>query len=291
MIAALAAVRLFSGAGFAESEYGSLHRDSLILNQGYRAETTSIGRRKSTSNAFRPKEFWKEWDNHWEQARDDGDYPLEWDIAIRPIIARLYKEGMIQSHHDHQCPGRAMAVAEEPGHARDLFIDYRVMLPDLKFPRGVNHPPPQSDLLKMARLFRVSHPRARFGLLRLWSAPHFWPLMVGIERRDQTSFTDPIGRAWQWNFMPKDFPNSETSMHHNACSRIEPFKKQLGDRVFVMRDLYLVMGVDAGDLEWYATAVMFAIQTEPWRMEVALWRSFINVNLEFLEGMKQEWLE
>ena len=207
----------------------------------------------------------------------------------KPIIARLYKEGIIQSHPDFQTPGRAMAVAE-PGRDRDFYIDYRVQL-GASFPSGLHNPPPQDDFIKTAQSFHRSHPQARFAVLRLWSAPHFWPLMVGLERRDCTSFTDLIGRAWQWNFLPKDFPHSEKSMHHTACLRIDPFRKQFGNRVFVMRDLYLVIGEDEEDLLKYTTAVIFAIQTEPWRLEVDLWRSFVNISFEFLEGLRKEWLQ
>jgi hypothetical protein len=182
-----------------------------------------------------------------------------------------------------------MAVAE-PGHERDLYIDLRIIADDIKFSREVEHPPSKEHLLTAARQFSKAHPLARFALLRLWEAPHFYPLMVGLEKRDLSSFTDALGRAWEWNFLPKDMPFSETSMHHSARLRILPYKHLLGERVLVKRNIYLVMGTDEEDLLRYATATTFVIQTEPWRLEVDLWRSFVNVDMELLEGLQAEWL-
>ena len=59
----------------------------------------------------------------------------------------------------------------------------------------------------------------------------------------------------------------------------------------VRRDLVLVMGSNEPDLKEMATAVTFAIQTRPWRLEVDLWRSFVNVDRTFLEGLDDGWLE
>lgn len=87
---------------------------------------------------------------------------------------------------------------------------------------------------------------------------------------------------------------SETSIHHTASQRFAVFKKQLGDRVLHMRDLFIVMGEDEADLLKYTTAAIFMIQTEPWRLEVDLWRGFMNVDLDFLEwadGLGSGWLD
>ena len=51
------------------------------------------------------------------------------------------------------------------------------------------------------------------------------------------------------------------------------------------------MGEDEEDLLKYATAATFAIVGEPWRLEVDLWRSFVNVDMGFLENLKEEWLD
>ena len=64
-----------------------------------------------------------------------------------------------------------------------------------------------------------------------------------------------------------------------------------GANVLVRRDLFLVMGLNEGDLREVATAVAFAILTRPWRWEVDVWRSFVNVDLEFLEGLDGRWFD
>ena len=146
-------------------------------------------------------------------------------------------------------------------------------------------------ILSHARTFATDHPTARFAVLRIWSAPHFYPLMIGWNVREKTSFTDGLGRTWEWKFIPKDMPFSEWSIHHQARLRIGPYAPQFQDRVHVRRDAYLVMGTDQEDLLKLATAVTFAITTRPWRLEVDLWRSFVNVDIGFLEGLDEKWLE
>jgi hypothetical protein len=41
-----------------------------------------------------------------------------------------------------------------------------------------------------AKTFYAKNPNARFAVLSLWSAPHFYPLMIGWDNRDPTSFRD-----------------------------------------------------------------------------------------------------
>lgn len=285
---ARAMIGLFFDPKFVESEYGNLHKDSLLLKQAERAHKIPCGR-PHTSNKYKAKSFFEDHDAYWDCHDRDDHWPMEWDTAIRPIIAKLYKAGIIGNHYDFETPGLAMAVAET-GRDRDLYIDLRIM-GDIKFGREVEHPPSLEYLLSSARRFAKGNPNARFALLRLWSAPHFYPLMVGLENRDLSSFTDALGRAWEWNFLPKDMPGSETSMHHSARLRVLPFKHLLGERVIVKRNLYLVMGTDEEDLEKYATATTFVIQMEPWRLEVDLWNSFVNVDMKFLEELDTTWLD
>ena len=104
-------------------------------------------------------------------------------------------------------------------------------------------------------------------------------------------FHDAQGRSWEWKFIPKDMPFSEWSVHRQASMRIEPFKRVLRERVVVRKDAFLVMGRDEEDLLQVAAAVVYAVQTEPWRLEVDLWRSFVNVGLEVLEGLDIGWLD
>jgi hypothetical protein len=51
------------------------------------------------------------------------------------------------------------------------------------------------------------------------------------------------------------------------------------------------MGTDEKNLFRLATATTFAILTRPWRWEVDLWKSFLNVDFRFLEGLDDRWLE
>lgn len=64
----------------------------------------------------------------------------------------------------------------------------------------------------------------------------------------------------------------------------------LGENVLVKRDMYLVVGKDEDELLRMACATTFAIQSRPWRQEVDLWKSFVNVDVEFLEGLDDWWV-
>ena len=66
---------------------------------------------------------------------------------------------------------------------------------------------------------------------------------------------------------------------------------QFEDRVIYRGDVILVMGIDASDLLRYVVAVTFAVQTNDWRQEIDLWKSFVNVDLKFLEGLDSYWLD
>lgn len=290
MLQARGMMALFFPSGFFESEFGILHKDSLIVNQAGRAKNLP-NRRAQASNKWIDKKLFEEWDTHWKQARHYNDYPLEWDVANRPIIAKLYKTGVIQNSYASRTPGRAMA-AKEPGRdSRDLYIDLRALTDNMKMKSFLELPPTFDHFLSTARKFAKQHENARFAVLRLWSAPHFYPLMVGLGNRMGTEFTDGLGRAWEFCFVPKDMPGSEYSIHHASRLRIMPFDKLFKDKVLIKKDLFLVMGEDEQDLLKYAIATTFAIQTDPWRLEVDLWRSFVNVDMGFLDGLQREWLD
>jgi len=280
---------LFFDSVFFLSEYGAPHEDSMLLRQVERASKPPGGR-LHTSNKYKPKSFWEESDVFGKGHYRDDPWPMEWDTAIRPTIAKLYKAGIIGNRYDFETPGRATAAVEN-GRERDVHIDLRIMIDDIKFGREVKHPLSNDYLLSTARRFANRNPNARFALLRLWSAPHFYPLVVVLENRDLNSFTDALGRAWEWNFLPKDMPGSETSMHQSARLRVLPFRHLLGERVIVKRNLYLIVGTDEKDLEKCAIATTFVIQMEPWRLEVDLWKSFVNVDMEFVEKLDTAWLD
>ena len=290
MLQARGMMGLFFPSSFFESELGILHRDTLIVNQSERAKNVP-NRRTHASNKTVDKKLFEEWDAHWKQSPGSHDYPLEWDIANRPIIAKLYKTGVIQNSYTSMSPGRAMA-AKEPGRdTRDFYIDLRVLVDDMQMKSTLEQTPSLDYFLKTARSFARQHEKARFAVLRLWSAPHFYPLMVGLENRVNTQFTDGLGRAWEFCFVPKDMPGSEHSIHHASRLRIMPFKNLFQEKVLIKRDLFLVMGEDEKDLQKYAVGTTFAIQTDPWRLEVDLWRSFVNVDIGFLERLKEAWLD
>lgn len=61
--------------------------------------------------------------------------------------------------------------------------------------------------------------------------------------------------------------------------------------MIVKRDMYFVMGEDEADLLKLSAAVTYAVQTEPWRLEIDLWRSFVNVDLAFLDELHHAWLD
>lgn len=114
--------------------------------------------------------------------------------------------------------------------------------------------------------------------------------MLGRQNWNEWSFLDGIGRIWTWKFVPKDMPFSEWSIYNSALQRLRSLNKVFGDRVTVRRDLSMVMGVDEQDLEKYAMGVTYTIRTKPWRQEVDIWRSFVNVDYAFLEKLDDKWL-
>lgn len=85
--------------------------------------------------------------------------------------------------------------------------------------------------------------------------------------------------------------NSEHSVYQQARSRIKAFEREFRDLVLIKRDLFLVMGTDEKYLQKSTTAATNAIQTDPWRLEVDLCGSFVKIDLEFLEGLNNGWLD
>lgn len=66
---------------------------------------------------------------------------------------------------------------------------------------------------------------------------------------------------------------------------------ELKGRVEFRGDAILVVGKDETELLRGCTAITFAMQTKPRMREIDLWKSFINVDLEFLEGLDPSWLD
>ncbi|KAL7918391.1 hypothetical protein ACQKWADRAFT_330782 [Trichoderma austrokoningii] len=273
-------------------------RNSLLFNPQERSKSLP-DRRSRTSYKYRDKKFWDEWKELSNGPRYFTDvYPLDWSMTVRPTIAKLYRAGLIApaycQNHPQIVPGAAIAATEP--HRPDkleLFICFEDRYNNFTqtFPPFSAGPDQWTVLLPRAQAFAGKHQGARFALLRLWSAPHFYPLMIGFHNRQGSTFLDSVGRPWEWKFMPKDMPGSELSIHHTVNRRLELLKGQFGDRVYSRGDLILVMGEDATDLLKYCAAVTFAVQTKPWLREVDLWKSFINVDLDFLRQLDAYWLD
>lgn len=189
-----------------------------------------------------------------------------------------------------------MATANKEPHRPgelDLFISYKDQYGKfpMNFPPIYPHPSKWPQVIPCVQDFSKKHDNARFALLRIWSAPHYYPIMVGQSNRPSTSFLDSLCRSWEWKFVPKDMPGSEYTLHLATSMRLETLKHKFGDRVMSRGDLIVVMGEDADDLLKFCTAVTLAVQTRPWYREVDLWKSFINVDLEFIEGLESYWLD
>ena len=201
---ARAMITLFIDTDFVKSKQGAKFKDSLLLDQTERAHRGPLKIRSGTSNQYREKSFWADWEDI-RKRKPNGfkNFPLKWDITVRPMIAKLYKAGVIASAHTPYPVGQAIA-GTEPGRDPDLYFDFRPMASDISFPRSTEQDiPSKAQLLLSARNYAKAHRNARFALLRLWSAPHFYPLMLGIDRRNAMSFFDLAGRAWEWKFIPK----------------------------------------------------------------------------------------
>ncbi|KAH5666044.1 hypothetical protein HBI21_238020 [Parastagonospora nodorum] len=164
---------------------------------------------------------------------DSGDsvddiFPIEWRKAIRP---------------DGSATGITIA-GTEPFRSPNLYLDYRIDIPLSNIVSHLKDPtsPDRDFLIKRIRPFASSNPDARFSVLRLWSAPHFYPLMLGIDKRAMCAFLDDRGRAWEFKFVPKDMPYSEWSIHHQLSLRLEPWKNIFGLQIIVCKDLVRCRG-------------------------------------------------
>ncbi|KAF2126227.1 hypothetical protein P153DRAFT_378428 [Dothidotthia symphoricarpi CBS 119687] len=287
----------FKTEAFLASEDGKPFRESKLLNQAERAKQVP-DRRTHMSNKTMPTSFWRDWDkllkDNGRRTRDTVEdiFPTEWRNAIRPIIIRLFRAGIICQSYAGAAAGIAVAKAE-PGRPTDLYIDYRAGIPVSKIVSHLADPTTldRDFIVEKARLFQSLERNATFSVLRLWSAPHFYPLMLGIDKRPMCAFLDDRGRCWEFKFIPKDMPYSEWSIHQQLSLRLEPYRRIFGYQVVVAKDLVLIMGRNENNTRQLSEAVTWAIQTKPWRLEVDFWRSFVNVDVEFLEELDPRWLE
>ncbi len=80
--------------------------------------------------------------------------------------------------------------------------------------------------------------------------------------------------------------------HSSQCFRAHrSIQKIRWQKCDAKRDKYLVMAADEEGLFKLVAATTFAIQTKPRRLELDLWKSFVNVDIKFLEGLDNKWLE
>lgn len=295
---AYAAIALFYDTStLLAHEQGKIFASSNLIDQAERAKHPP-SRRTHKSCKTLPKSFWAEWDA-LKKAAPPSDtsnavpMPLEWRVALRNVIIRLFKVGIIHPSYADSTDGYAIAAAE-PNHPLDFYIDFRPAIPGATILKHLADPTPftPTHLLSLARKFSAKHEGARFSALRLWSAPHYYPLMLGYDKRAVVSFLDDRERLWEFKFIPKDMPYSEWSVHQQLSLRLEPYRHVLKkEQVVVARDLVLVMGRDDGECRRLSEGVVWAITTRPWRLEVDFWRSFVGVDLGFLERLDEVWLE
>ncbi|KAK5122093.1 hypothetical protein LTR85_004339 [Meristemomyces frigidus] len=215
--------------------------------------------RKINSNRTMPDAFWVEPDRVClEMCSSCPDIhrkppPREWDKVVRPMIAKLFKAGIIGPGYVPYPEGHSLVASDPEARPEEhllaapgamqasWYVDYRDWREDWPTMPASIRDPTTVDLLASARRFAAKSPAARFTLLRLWTHSHFYPITLGLEKRDWVSFSDCIGRSWTWTFIPNDMPNSEWSMQHNTDLRLARIKRQYGRRFEVKRDMVLVM--------------------------------------------------
>jgi hypothetical protein len=115
--------------------------------------------------------------------------------------------------------------------------------------------------------------------------------MLKWDRRGEESFADLNGRFWNWKFTPKDMPYSEKSCHWNLKLKFDPYMADFaqGKKLKLRKDVLLIMGEDEEEMIKLATSATFIMQTQPWRLEIDFWKSFVNVDVEFLTGLNDAW--
>ncbi|RAL64844.1 hypothetical protein DID88_001440 [Monilinia fructigena] len=140
---AMGKVYPFFNPEFLETEEGKEFKDSLMFNQEERAKYyPDIRTDKSTIH--HPKEFYADLDKSRQKMKFTDDYtsfPLEWDMTIRPIIAKLYKSGIIRSHASTEASCQAFQGTEAIRPSRpDLFVDWRSVVHNLEMPEWMEDP-------------------------------------------------------------------------------------------------------------------------------------------------------
>ncbi|KAK5022566.1 hypothetical protein LTS07_010012 [Exophiala sideris] len=83
----------------------------------------------------------------------------------------------------------------------------------------------------------------------------------------------------------------EWRVQHNMTQRFEPSMSHFkdGKKIKIRKDVMLVMAEIVYDLLQLTAAATFIMQTQPWRLEVESWKSFVNVDRQFLDELADEW--
>lgn len=130
------------------------------------------------------------------------------------------------------------------------------------------------------------------ALLRVWSAPHYWPILENLcGLVSAPIFVDGTGWMWEWEFCAKDSGVSQLILNHAMDKRLEVVKSILGEKMVNGRDLVFVLGRNEEELFRNCLAVTLCIQAKPWTYELDPWKSFINVELELLKRLPRHWWE
>jgi hypothetical protein len=91
--------------------------------------------------------------------------------------------------------GQAIGGKEDDRY--DLYFVWRSSIADCTFPPGMENLTKVKPLISRSRGFASKYSNTRFAASRLWSAPNFNPLTLAWDNRDNTSFTDGLGRVWE----------------------------------------------------------------------------------------------
>ncbi|KFH47713.1 hypothetical protein ACRE_013240 [Hapsidospora chrysogenum ATCC 11550] len=189
---------------FLDSSQCEDFRKLALFDPQERAKTRP-DRRTPTSYEFRDKKFFAKFvqilhdkDNYYADI-----YPMDWSLAVRPIIARLYRAGVVAPayfQNDVRLANGLVTANTEPHRPDklDMFIEYEDRAKNYehqRIPPGALRPDEWPRLRPIAQKFAGEEQGARFAVLRLWSAPHFYPLMLGLPNRQVTGFLDSAGRA------------------------------------------------------------------------------------------------
>lgn len=216
---ALAAMSMFfppADNALGRSTYEQHAQKSLFTNNEYKAKMTPYARFPQ-SNKHLPKDVWNAVDKQVQETKETRRIPPEWDAYCRPIVAKLFKTGILGLGYCPYPEGYAIVV-DDPSLGKGMCIDYRreeawpTFLFDVPDPTKI-------DLLPRARRWAEKHPSAKFAFFRIWTHALFLPLMVGIPNRLQWSFKDTINRSWVWKFVSKSTERSRICLISMCASK------------------------------------------------------------------------